>query len=191
MINSEFSSVTKACFLMIRRCVARSWLEERSDVISMLYILFFLFTCPKEWTNSVRVSIVPIRRTTSWKEAVYLGVVSYPVWIIKWLSIIMWLCMMKWDPECSGAVGGLCCLWMQAAVALHGGRFMMKVSFLFKKHASILFCWLYIFFFIVFPVLLVVVALKGMGCDVRGRIFINWLLFLGIKMKKRLTVDGY
>lgn len=79
MINGELSSVTKACFLTIRRCGVRSWLEERSDVTSMLYIPFFLFTCPKEWRNSVRVSIVQIRRTTSWKEAVYLGVVSYPV----------------------------------------------------------------------------------------------------------------
>lgn len=159
----------------------------------MLYIPFFLFTCPKEWRNSVRVSLVQIRRTTSWKEAVYLGVISYhPVWIIKWLSIIMWLCMMKGDPECSGAVGGPCCLWTQAAVALHRGRFMMKVSSLFKNTRPYFFvdctfsfllssqsCWWWL------------LALKGIGCAVRVRIFINWLLFLGIKMKKRLTVDGY
>jgi hypothetical protein len=35
------------------------------------------------------------------------------------------------------------------------------------------------------------VANKAIGDDLRLRIFINWLLFLGIKMKKRLTVERY
>lgn len=43
--------------------------------------------------------------------------------------------------------------------------------------------------FNIFPALLLTVVFIAIGYDVRLRIFINWLLFLGIKMKKRLAIE--
>ena len=45
--------------------------------------------------------------------------------------------------------------------------------------------------FSIFTVLSLIIGFIAIGYDVRPRIFINWLLFFGIKMKKRLTVKEY
>lgn len=42
-----------------------------------------------------------------------------------------------------------------------------------------------------FLVFLLVVVFIVIGYDVKLRIFINWLLFFGIKMKKRLIMEEY
>lgn len=53
-------------------------MEEKLDVTHKLYNTFFLFACPKEWTNNVQVSIVQVSpSSTSLYEAVSLGLFSY------------------------------------------------------------------------------------------------------------------
>lgn len=53
-----------------------------------------------------------------------------------------------------------------------------------------LFSMLYILFMFFLALLLTVVFI-AIEYDVKPRNFINWLLFLGIKMKKRLTMGEY